>query len=415
MDCIMRINFKAGILFGLSCILAGNAAALGINTKTYVRCFYKSNNQSTDPSSDYVWARSSGSGNYNYYQLYGNWFQDGVTSVENMFYTTTAQSTLKALCQESLGKMGISQPLIMMAAADTALSLNYTVWTIDSVFQAAKINKVVVFGDSVSDTGNLYNATAWVVPNKNSYFRGHFTNGKVWNEYLTDSLNLPNYNWAVAGAAADDYYVVPGVTSQVDSFLKYMKGTPNYKPANTLVTVLVGGNDLISYERSVAAIIASETQALENLIVAGGVRNILMLNVPDLSKAPRFKYVQDGASKAATVAAQVNDLNQQLLQLRDSLAAKYASQGLNIKLFDTRGKVDDLFSNPGKYGLSNTTDSCLELNQVSTADYAKNTPVRAICTNADAFVFWDQLHPTTRSHRAIAEDVLTFVRANFPM
>lgn len=411
----MRKYIHAGLILGLSCLLAGQASALGINTKTYVRCFYKINNQSTDPSSDYVWARSTGAGNYNYYPLYGNWFQDGVTSIDNMFYTTSAQSTLKSLCQESLGKMGISQPLMMLAAADTSASLNYTIWTIDSVFQPAKINKVVVFGDSVSDTGNLYNATAWVVPNKNSYFRGHFTNGKVWDEYLTDGLSLPNYNWAVAGAAADDYYVVPGVTSQADSFLKYMATTPNYKPSNTLVTVLVGGNDLISYGRTVASIIASEQQALENLINAGSIRNILMLNVPDLSKAPRFKYVSDGASKSAQVAAQVNDLNAQLVQLRDALAAKYASVGLNIKLFDTRSKVDDLFFNPTKYGLTNTTDSCLELNQVSTADYAKNTPVRTICTNADAFVFWDQLHPTTRSHKAIADDVLTFVRANFPV
>ncbi len=411
----MKKFLNAGFLAAAGCLIASQAWALGVNTNTSVRCFYKVNNQSTDPSSDYVWARSAGAGNYAYYKLSGNWYQDGITSLDNMYYTTVAQSTLKSLCQESLTKMGVSQPVMMMAAANTAASLNYTIWTIDSVFQATKINKVVVFGDSVSDTGNLYNATGWVVPNKNSYFRGHFTNAKVWDEYLTDALSLPNYNWAVAGAAADDYYVVPGVPSQASSFLKYMAATPNYKPANTLVTMLIGGNDLISYNRTVDSIIANEQQALENLITNGGIRNILLLNVPDLSKAPRFKYLSDGAAQSATVAAEVNDLNARLVQLRSTLASKYASLGLNIKLYDTRTKVDDLFYNPGKYGITNTTDSCLQLDDVSTANYAKNVPVRAICTNADAFVFWDQLHPTTRAHKAIADDVTTFVKANFPV
>lgn len=409
----MNQYIHAGLLAVAGCLISGQAFALGANTNTYVRCFYKVNNQSTDPSSDYVWARSSGSGNYAFYKLSGNWYKDGITSIDNMYYTTTTQSSLKSLCQESLTKMGVNQPLMMMAAADTPASLNYTIWTIDSVFQGSKINKVVVFGDSVSDTGNLYNATGWIVPNKNSYFRGHFTNGKVWNEYLTDALGLPNYNWAVAGAAADDYYVVPGVASQASSFLKYMQGTPNYKPGNTLVTMLIGGNDLISYNRTVDSIIATEKEALENLIANGGIRNILLMNVPDLSKAPRFKYVSDGAAQAAAVAASVNDLNAKLVELRDALAAKYASVGLKIKLYDTRAKVDDLFYNPGNYGITNTTDSCLDVNDVSTANYAKNIPVRSICTNADSFVFWDQLHPSTRAHKLIAEQVTPFVKANF--
>ena len=99
------------------------------------------------------------------------------------------------------------------------------------------------------------------------------------------------------------------------------------------------------------------------------------MNVPDLSKAPRFKYVSDGAAQAAAVAASVNDLNAKLVELRDALAAKYASVGLKIKLYDTRAKVDDLFYNPGNYGITNTTDSCLDVNDVSTANYAKNIPV----------------------------------------
>ncbi len=407
----MSKTIYSGMLLSLTLLTASQAQALGVNTTTQLRCFYKTNATNTDPSSDYVWARNSSL--LSFYKISGNWYADGVTSIANMYYTNTSQDTLKSVCQSTLTRMGINRPLMMMAAADTPMSLNYTIWTNDAASQPAKINKVIVFGDSVSDNQNLYNATQWVVPNKDSYFRGHFTNGKVWDEYLTDNLNLPNYNWAVAGAAADDYYVVPGVTSQVDSYLKYMRSAPNYKPANSLVTMLIGGNDLVNYNRTVDSIIANEQQALENLI-GSGVRNILILNVPDLSKAPKFKYVTDGAAQAAAVGAQVNELNIKLAQLRDSLQAKYGST-LNIKLYDTRAKVDEMFINPAAYGKTNTTDSCLDLNQSSTSDYAKSTPVRAICTDADAFVFWDLLHPTTHSHRVIADGVTTFVKANFPV
>lgn len=78
---------------------------------------------------------------------------------------------------------------------------------------------------------NLYSGTQHLLPYEGSWFPGHFTNGKVWNEYLTDELNLPNYNWAVTGAAADDDYVIPGVDSQVDSYLAYMQSAPYYQPA----------------------------------------------------------------------------------------------------------------------------------------------------------------------------------------
>jgi thermolabile hemolysin len=349
------------------------------------------------------------------YQISGNWFKDGITSVQNMFFTNTSQATLKTVCQNTFALMGVSQPLMMMAAADTPTSFNYTIWTNDTATQPAKVNKVIVFGDSVSDNQNVYNATHWVMPTPHSYFLGRFTNGKVWNEYLTDKLGLPNYNWAVGGAAADDYYVVPGVVSQVQSYLNYMTGAPNYLPANTLFTMLIGGNDLINYGRTVDSIVASETQALEALLQSGA-KNILMLNVPDLSRSPRYADemgLQTPAEREA-LKANVLDLNQRLVTLRDSLQTKWGS-GVRIRLFDTKATVDDLFANSAGYGLTNTTQSCLDINDTKTSNYAQSHATRPGCTDADAYIFWDPLHPTTRSHKLIADKVLPFVKANFPV
>ena len=71
---------------------------------------------------------------------------------------------------------------------------------------------VVVFGDSLSDTGNLFAATGGTNPIP-PYFNGRFSNGPVWVETLAASLGLPvnpsllgGTNYAFAGA-------VTGLTS----------------------------------------------------------------------------------------------------------------------------------------------------------------------------------------------------------
>jgi thermolabile hemolysin len=414
-DSDMNTSTLSALLGSLALLTVMPAHALGVSTNTQLKCFYKTSTATNDPRHDYVWGRDPNSSLGLPYRIAGNWWKDTFVDYKNLFLTNTTQDTLKSVCTYSLTKKGITQPLEMMAAADSPTTLNYTIWTNDSAFPSTKINKVIVFGDSVSDTMNMYNATHWVVPNVNSYFLGHFTNGKVWNEYLTDALAMPNYNWAVGGAAADDYYVVPGLTSQVQTHLNFAASAPNYKPANSLYTVLIGANDLISYGKTPDQIIATEQTALENLITSGA-RNILMLNLPDLSASPKFSAAMGFKTDAERQALHDNVLllNQKLITLRDTLQAKYGAT-LKIKLFETKPIVDSILANGASYGFTNTTESCLDINKDSTTNYATSFSPRAGCTNADTYAFWDILHPSTRSHKIIADQVIPFVKANFPV
>ena len=394
-------------LLGLVCAATTFASApvlaLGSNTYTYLRCFYRVDTAPAKPKTTYVWGLTSSGA---YYKVTGNWWKDGLTSWQNMFYSNVSQATLQTTCQNTLAAKGINRSVAMFAAADTSLSLNYTIWTNDSTTQTG-INKMVVLGDSLSDNQNLWNATQWQLPNQNSWFMGHFSNGHVWDEYVATSLKLPMYNWAVAGAAADAYYVIPGVTQQVDSWAIYMQSAPNYRPANTLFTMMIGGNDLVNYARTVDSILATEQQALEKLLDAGA-KNILLMNLPDLSRAPTFRARGDGVQ----VAAQVAEFNRRLPLLRDALQAKYGST-VNIKMFDTHALVNDIFNFPGKYGITNTTQSCLKIDTSSSTDYLYTQALRTECSNPDTFLFWDTLHPTTRTHKIMADAVTQFVKANF--
>jgi phospholipase/lecithinase/hemolysin len=63
-------------------------------------------------------------------------------------------------------------------------------------------SRIVVFGDSLSDTGNFYHLTGGQLP-PTPYANGRFSNGPLWVEYLADDLGMQvllENNYAVAGA-----------------------------------------------------------------------------------------------------------------------------------------------------------------------------------------------------------------------
>ena len=358
------------------------------------------------PTTSYVWGLDPSSGDY--YRINGSWYAGGLLDWENMFYSAVSQSTLQSVCQSTFASKGITGELALLAAADNALSFNYAVWTNDSASQGTGINKIIAFGDSLSDNQNVYNASDWTLPDSNTWFLGRFSNGKNWVEYLAANLNLPLYDWAVGGAGVTTQdLVIPGVVEQVQSWTEYMQKAPNYQPQNTLFTMLIGGNDLVNYNTTVAQVMSGETQAVQTLINAGA-RNILILTLPDVSKAPVFTIKTNGA----TVAAEVVDLNNQLTAMVSGLRAQYGSN-LNIRLFDTYALFNDVLNNPANYNVTNTSTSCLNINTDSTLNYLETQNPRSTCTNPDTFVFWDTLHPTTHTHKVLAGAVTSFIEANF--
>ena len=372
------------------------------NTYTYLRCFYRTGSNPTRPTTSYVWGIDPSNGDY--YRINGYWWAGGALDWQNMFYSDVTQNTLQSVCQSTLNNKGIKQSVVMYAAADNALSFNYTVWSTDSVTQGDTINKIVAFGDSLSDNQNMYNATLWKAPNPGSWFLGRFSNHKNWIEQLSDSMQLPLYNWAIGGAGVTTQNVVlPGIVQQVQSFTEYMQKAQNYQPQNTLFTLLIGANDLINYNQTVDQIMAGEKQAIQNLIDVGA-KNILLMKLPNISVAPVFKIKSNGKQ----VAQQVIDLNDRLTLLVSSLQAQYGPS-LHIQLFDTYTLFNELLNNPAKYNISNTSQSCLNINTDSALNYLQTYTARSQCSNPDAFVFWDMLHPTSHTHKLLADAVMNYL------
>jgi thermolabile hemolysin len=363
-------------------------------TYTYVRCWYRPQSSHDDVATDWEWALND---NGSYYKLTGYWYSS--VSLKNMFYTNDSQSKIMDKCRNTLG-VSHDEADLSFFAADNRWSYNHSIWS-NSNNVTPSIDKIVSFGDSISDTGNLFNGSQWLFPNANSWFLGHFSNGFVWTEYLAKRHNLPLYNWAVAGAAGSTQYVVlTGVLDQVKSYLTYMNYAKNYTPINTLFTIEFGLNDFLNYDRSANAVIQDFEQALDKL-TANGAHNILVLNLPDATTAPQFKY--SSPEKAIIVQQKIAAFN----TFASQKVAQMKANGVNVTLYDTHSLLANMTTNPSQYGLSNTTDSCLEINRSSSTDYLHTQVLRNDCAvkGSDTYLFWDVTHPTTKAHKLIAEAI----------
>src|SRR5215470_17124970 len=129
------------------------------------------------------------------------------------------------------------------------------------------ISEIVIFGDSLSDTGNAfalqkvnntppgYSVDPLLIPD-DAYARGghHFTNGATWAEDFARPLGLaadvnPAFrdadpgatNYAVGGARAYDDLKNVDLSVQVQAFLGDFR---NGAPANALYVIEIGGNDV---------------------------------------------------------------------------------------------------------------------------------------------------------------------------
>jgi phospholipase/lecithinase/hemolysin len=237
--------------------------------------------------------------------------------------------------------------LILVLAAVFALS-GFTL--------AASYNGVVVYGDSLSDNGNLYNFLGKLYPPP-PYYHGRFSNGPVAAEYVATHYSAPLSDFAWGGATSgvgDEADLgtqtklgllgLPGMLTQY--VLNVNKITPTLA-ANGLFVLWGGANDFDSNGLTTATADRAVSD-LVTLIVAlklKGVQHILVLNMPDLGVTPSYRNGGKGA---------------QGTQLSSYFNTKLAAalQGLGVKSFDTFTLVDDMVANPSKYGFTNVTDPC---------------------------------------------------------
>jgi phospholipase/lecithinase/hemolysin len=297
--------------------------------------------------------------------------------------------------------------------------------------------KFVVFGDSLSDNGNIAHRVSDQFPfsypsGQFNYSDHRFTNSSdtvpgsnsyvgVWHEQLAHTfLHLPlaansldgGTNYAFGGATSvngttertvihnpnpfsggDTTVTIDNMGKQVDDFLAAGPVDPN------ALYLLWGGSNDIFDNSSNANVIATSARinALITRLAIAGARNFLVPNAPPLGSIPNYngqtaKIIALDAASAAYRTRLNLDLNATISAL--------ATQGITVRIYrvDTWLNTIRILADPSSYGFTNVHDSAQDDEQA----------------DPDEFLFWDEIHPTTAGHFQVAAEADRVLRDAVP-
>jgi phospholipase/lecithinase/hemolysin len=257
---------------------------------------------------------------------------------------------------------------------------------------ASSFTQIVAFGDSLSDTGNVYIGSGGALPGPGyAIYNGFgiFTNPQsgngpsgLWVDQLAGRLGVSAPAPFLAGGSdyaigssftAGPNGVVPGMDVQVGDYLTSVGG---HASSSALYTFWGGANDIFN---GLNPITAADNIAAEIAAVAtDGGKTFIWLNLPPLGSTPGLSGTPlAGPANAASLAFDV--------EYAHDLAGLDAS-GLNVIGINVNGLFSSISANPSQFGLTDITDDCMA------------TPG----CNPNTALYWDTEHPTTQADALIA-------------
>ncbi len=285
----------------------------------------------------------------------------------------------------------------------------------------APFTRIVVFGTSLSDSGNAFallgtannpsnfDLDALFVPGS-PYDRGghHFSNGATWIEQFARSRGLagtvrpafagddPNAtNYAVGGARAREDGKNVNLPEQVNAFLERFNGVA---PSDALYVIDMGGNDIRDALGAVVAgqdpapIIQGAVVSVLNTVVTlygHGARHFLIWRAPDVGLTPAANLL--GPAAAAGASALTVTFNDALDQVVAGLGMTLP--GIKIDRLDAFTLVHGIVATPAAFDLTNVTLPCV---RPGVAPF--------FCQQPDQYLFWDGIHPTAAGHAILAQE-----------
>ncbi|MEY2492176.1 MAG: outer rane lipase/esterase [Verrucomicrobiota bacterium] len=305
--------------------------------------------------------------------------------------------------------------------------------------QAPTFSQIIVFGDSLSDDGNLAHRARDTVgfsyPSSNfNYSDYRFTNdlapitdpgshlySRVWHEQLAKSfLSLPvatnsldgGTDFAFGGATTKDgtqqrtiisnpfpfaggnfTITIDNMGKQVADYLASHTPDPN-----ALYIVWGGGNDLFDDQSATNVTnTANRVGVLIQRLANAGARNFLVPNVPPLGAVPNSFGDPNRVASLDSDSASYRD---QLNSVIASTVSALSGGGITVQVytFDVWLDVLRVLAEPSKYGFVNVTDQAQGNSSV----------------NPDQYLFWDDIHPTTAGHHQLASEANRLLSGGIP-
>ncbi|MFL6528713.1 MAG: SGNH/GDSL hydrolase family protein [Chthoniobacterales bacterium] len=310
---------------------------------------------------------------------------------------------------------------LIAAAAIVVASLTFSSRPVLAQQTPPAFSQIILFGDSLSDTGNVNHRIEDITGGQigypsgsYNYSNGRFTNSTdtdpparkyvgVWHEQMARLfLNLPaatnsedgGLNYAFGGATLENgtqtrsiegspvTVTIDNIGKQIDDFLANHTFDPN-----ALYILWGGGNDLRTDE-SATNVTATANRVSVHItrLAQAGAKYILVPNVPAIGTIPQYIGNDEHAQALDVASLSYRD---QLKAVIDTTVANLAAQKINVTVyqFDEWRSNLQIYADPATYGFINVTNSAQ-----GRSDF-----------NPDQFVFWDDVHPTTAGHYYIAK------------
>lgn len=289
-----------------------------------------------------------------------------------------------------------------------------------SAASATQFSKVVVIGDSLSDSGNLSLAMGSTTPTR-------FTTnpGKTTAELVADGLGLPvgpslaggtDYAFGGAGLVNNSPGTPPTVPTLPNQLQMYLGANAGAADPSALYQVWGGANDIFYLTAtstdpnvlSAGTLTAAQTElGVLGSLHAAGARYAVVYNLPDIGKTPAGLA---GGAMASAGATQLSVLyNSQL----NAGLGKLSADGLNIIPVNAFGLVHEVIANPAAYGFSNVTAPACGPTATSLlcGPVGSGLPYTYAAGTDQTYLFADGVHPTTAAHKLLSQAVLAEIAA----
>jgi len=283
------------------------------------------------------------------------------------------------------------------------------------------IKRLVIFGDSLQDNGNLIKTLK--IPGK-PYDGGRFSNGKVACEYLQqiiaekEDTAIPELlNYAIGGAFTTRENPKSllrkhafSVNQQLDRFIADY-GRFN---ADDLIMLNGGSNHFLFALHNeppyfnIPAIyrVASDLIQLTNHLIKLGGKKIIVWNIPDVTITPAYEVAifPNWVTRLLKwyVKKSIKQQNRRLTLGLRSLSAQYPK--INICQFNAYDILRNTLNSPKDYGFDNVTTACVESFGGVDAQGNIQTDIKVL-HNPENHLFWDYVHPTTKAHQMLAAHI----------
>lgn len=299
------------------------------------------------------------------------------------------------------------------------------------------------------------------------YWQNHFSNGRVWNEYLAPMLALDREdqddfsNQAFGGSWAVTYdyqltvwnlirhplntlktlivgkLIPPSLGLTVQAYLLMNEVLDD----RTAYFVFTGANDylnvLVFEDNYNPAVMSAYIDNVLDGIMSGvhkltkaGARHVIIMGLPDVGLTPKFVHTTDRPVLSAAIKLHNERLAARVETLRQ------AQPEVNFLYIDINPFLQKALDNPEDYGLTNITDACIDVKlpmfgafaaspyahnyvllyaqvlQYRDASFKRGERNYHVCDTPDNYLFWDEIHPTTRAHRYLAYEICEVLKAN---